>query len=83
MSRVSAKLGGSLLSEKEKNGEYMDWLEIAKVVGAVIAAVVGGGLVLKKISKRNSRSDIRIVSQKNNTAGGDIVAGDSSKKNLK
>lgn len=63
----------------------MDWQAIAKWVGVVIAAAVAAGLVIKlTIShRRSSKSSVRVVSQKNNRAGGDIIAGDSVKKNAK
>ncbi|MDF3081480.1 hypothetical protein [Burkholderia sola] len=63
----------------------MDWQAIAKWVGVVIAAAVAAGLVIKlSVSlRRSSKSSVRIVSQKNNRAGGDIIAGDSVKKNAK
>ncbi|WP_143135416.1 hypothetical protein [Burkholderia ubonensis] len=63
----------------------MDWQAIAKWVGVVIAAAVAAGLVVKlTISlRRSSKSSFRVVSQKNNRAGGDIIAGNSVKKNTK
>ncbi|WP_157654315.1 hypothetical protein [Burkholderia ubonensis] len=63
----------------------MDWQAIAKWVGVVIAAAVAAGLVVKlTISlRRSSKSSVRVVSQKNNRAGGDIIAGNSVKKNTK
>ncbi|WP_156162574.1 hypothetical protein [Burkholderia sp. MSHR3999] len=63
----------------------MDWQAIGKWVGVVIAAAVAAGLVVKlTISlRRSSKSSVRVVSQKNNRAGGDIIAGNSVKKNAK
>lgn len=61
----------------------MDWLEFLKWAGTGIAAAVAGGFVYKRVTTRKSTSSIRLVSQKNNRAGGDIIAGNSVKKNTK
>jgi cell division septal protein FtsQ len=63
----------------------MDWFETMKWVAGVIAAIVGAGLVIKLTYSRKSSNDssIRVVSQKGNHAGGDIIAGDSVKKTEK
>jgi hypothetical protein len=57
----------------------MDWTEIGTWVLAVIAAVGAIGLVVKlSINRKSSRStSTRIVTQNNNRAGRDVVAGDS------
>jgi hypothetical protein len=59
----------------------MDWMEIGKWVAGILA----GGVVFKFVSNRISskKSSIRITSQKNNSAGGDIVGGDSTKTEKK
>lgn len=59
----------------------MDWSEIGKYVGILAAAIGGAGLVLKFSSSRSSKSkkNTRVTIQKNNTAGGDIIGGDSKK----
>ena len=68
-------------------GTVMDWELIGKWLAGIIAAVVASGIVIKitrRTSNRSSnKSSTRIVSQKNNHAGGDIVAGNSIKKNNK
>lgn len=56
----------------------MDWSEIAKWVAGIVALVFGGGLAFKFVSSRNT--SVRMTSQKNNKAGGDIIGGDSAKK---
>lgn len=63
----------------------MDWFEIVMWAAGVIAAIIAAGLVIKLTITRKSSSDssVRIVSQKNNQAGGDIIAGDSVKKDRK
>ena len=58
----------------------MDWIELAKWGGGILAAAIAGGFVFKRVTTRRSANSVRIVSQKNNTAGGDIVAGNSIKK---
>lgn len=60
----------------------MELSEILTWVGAVVAALVAGGFVIKfAINKKNSKiGDVRITTQSNNTAGGDIIGGDSVKK---
>ena len=62
-------------------GVSMDWSEIGKYVGILAAAIGGAGLVLKFSSSRSSKSkkNTRVIIQKNNTAGGDIIGGDSKK----
>lgn len=58
----------------------MEWSNISAIVLGIIG-VLAAGFTIKTIilnrSKKNT--NVRIVSQKNNTAGGDIVAGDSTK----
>ena len=63
----------------------MDWLSIGKWIAGIVAVIVTAGIVIKVVvSTRNSKSkSTRFVSQKNNRAGGDIIAGDSMKKNSK
>lgn len=63
----------------------MNWSEITMAVIAAIVAIVTGGIAIKKITNSNSREkkSTRIVSQKNNIAQGDIVAGDSIKNNTR
>lgn len=60
----------------------MDWEVIGKWVAGIVAALVASGVVVKLVVMRrtSNRSSIRVVSQKNNIAGGDIVAGNSAKK---
>lgn len=60
----------------------MDWLAIGKWVAGIIVAAVGAGIVFKlTVSRRSSsNSSVRITSQKNNIAGGDIVGGDKTTK---
>jgi hypothetical protein len=60
---------------------YMNWSEIILAVIAAIVAIVSGGIVIKSVSKNRSinKKSTRIVSQKNNVAQGDIIAGDSVK----
>lgn len=59
----------------------MDWSEIWKWIAGVIAAIAVSGIAIKYASSRKSsrRSNTNIVSQKKNTAGGDIVGGNSTK----
>ena len=66
-------------------GKMMNWSEITMAVIAAIVAIVTGGIAIKKITNSNSREkkSTRIVSQKNNIAQGDIVAGDSIKNNTR
>lgn len=63
----------------------MDWFEVAKWVAGLATALIAGGLVIKLAVKNKSSKDnsVRIVSQKYNNAGGDIIAGDSVKKTNK
>jgi hypothetical protein len=59
----------------------MDWSTVGKVLLALVAAIAGGLVIKVAVSRRTSRrTEIRFVSQKNNVAGGDIVAGDSTKE---
>lgn len=60
----------------------MDMTELGDWALKVLAALAVGGLVVKfAISRRDSkRSALRITSQRNNVAGGDIIGGDSVKK---
>lgn len=60
----------------------MDWLTIGKWVAGIVAVAVGAGIVFKLTVSRRSSSDssVRITSQKNNIAGGDIVGGDKTTK---
>jgi hypothetical protein len=62
----------------------MDWSTIG-TIGVALAGAIAGGFIIKiVISGRTSRrTDTRIVSQKKNEAGGDIVAGDSTKTTIK
>lgn len=60
-------------------------MDVTKIVLALIAAVaaaLAGGFVWKwtVTNTAKKKSNVRIVSQKNNTAGGDIVAGDKVTK---
>lgn len=58
----------------------MEAADIIKVILVVGAALAAGFSIKVVMSRRNSsKKDLRFVSQKNNTAGGDIVAGDSTK----
>ncbi|HUW50026.1 MAG TPA: hypothetical protein VMV75_03335 [Sulfuricella sp.] len=63
----------------------MDWVEIGKWVASIILALGVGGLVFKfAFTSTNKKSFfMRFVSQKGNTAGRDIIAGDSIKKTEK
>jgi len=63
----------------------MDWNQILLAVIAAIAALITTGAALKFVFKRKTtnRKSIHIVSQKNNTAHGDIIAGDSVKNHTK
>ena len=55
----------------------MDWTEIGKWIGGIIAAAVATGLVFKFAFVRKSSKTSRTVTQTNNRAGRDIVGGDS------
>jgi hypothetical protein len=55
----------------------MDKSSILKVLLAIIA-VVAAGITIRIVKKTKSRTSI--VSQKGNTAGGDIVAGDKNER---
>lgn len=58
----------------------MDVASILKILAAVAAIFAAGFTVKTVVSKRSStKSEFKVVSQKNNTAGGDIVAGSSTK----
>lgn len=60
----------------------MDSADLFKLLAIVGAALAAGVTIKVVISRRNSsKKDIRFISQKNNIAGGDIVAGDSTKTN--
>ncbi|MBQ0960223.1 hypothetical protein KAK06_14810 [Ideonella sp. 4Y11] len=63
----------------------MDWVAIGKWAAPIIAAIIAAGIAFKfTIDRRkSSKSSVRITSQKNNKAGGDIIGGDSVKKNAK
>lgn len=63
----------------------MDWIAIGKWIAGVIVAAIAAGIVFKfTVNRRNySKSSIRVTSQKNLKAGGDIIGGDSVKKNSK
>lgn len=62
----------------------MEWSTIGTVIAAIVGAIAGGLAIKTMIFNRQSKkTDIRIVSQKNNLASGDIVAGDSTKTNTK
>lgn len=56
----------------------MDWTKIILGVLALFAAGLTFKIISRKISKRSS--SFKIVSQKNNIAQGDIVAGDKISK---
>lgn len=58
----------------------MDWLQIGKWVVAAIAALAAVGFVIKFSINRRSRSTVTTqnVTQSNNRAGGDIVAGNKT-----
>lgn len=60
----------------------MDWHEILKWAAGAIAALVAGGIVIKLTfnRKHTATGDVRITTQNNNKAGGDIIGGDSTKK---
>lgn len=62
----------------------MDGATILKIIGA-IASMFAAGYVIKVVisNHQSTKTDVRFVSQKNNVAGGDIVAGDSTKSNTK
>lgn len=62
----------------------MDVASILKILAAVAAIFAAGVTVKTVVSRRSStKSELKFVSQKNNTAGGDIVAGNSTKTNHK
>jgi len=63
----------------------MDWEMLGKWAAAIVSILVASGLVIRvAISRRTSkRSNVRIVSQKNNIVGGDMIAGNSFKRNNK
>lgn len=62
----------------------MEWSSISAIILAVIGVLATGFTIKTIISNRSKRNtNVRIVSQKNNTAGGDIVAGDSTKTTSK
>jgi len=73
--RLRSNVSGN--SSHEKGGN-MDWSEIATWVAGVVALGIGGGLVFRFVSSKNT--SVRVTSQKNNRAGGDIIGGDSVKK---
>lgn len=54
----------------------MDWTRIILALIAIFAA----GIVIKKVITKNT--SIQKVVQKNNTAQGDIVAGDKTTSNI-
>lgn len=62
----------------------MDGATILKIIAA-IASIFAAGYVIKVVisNRQSTKTDVRFVSQKNNVAGGDIVAGDSTKSNTK
>ena len=62
----------------------MDGATILKIICA-IASIFAEGFVIKVVisNRQSTKTDVRFVSQKNNVAGGDIVAGDSTKSNTK
>lgn len=58
----------------------MEWSNISAIVLGIIGVLAAGFTIKTIISNRSKKNtNVRIVSQKNNTAGGDIVAGDSTK----
>ena len=60
----------------------MDSSDVFKLLAFIGAALAAGVTIRVVMSRRNSsKKDIRFISQKNNIAGGDIVAGDSTKSN--
>lgn len=63
----------------------MDLADVWKWVAGAVAALVTGGVVFKLTSSSRSSKDssVRVVTQNNNRAGGDIIAGDSIKKTSK
>lgn len=62
----------------------MDAVEIYKILGIIATALAAGFAIKIVISRKNSsKKETRIISQKNNIAGGDIVAGNSTKTNNK
>lgn len=61
-------------------GANMDWGELGNWVLALIAAVVGVGLVIKFVVIRKSNKSASTIIQKNNEAGGDIVGRDKISK---
>ena len=62
----------------------MEWSTIGTLVAALAGLIAGGFVIKAVVSSRSSRrTETRIVSQKNNQAGGDIVAGDSTKTTTK
>lgn len=63
----------------------MDWIAIGKWAAGILAAAIAAGIVIKfTVNRHNSsKSSIRVTSQKNNKAGGDIIGGDSVKKTTK
>jgi hypothetical protein len=61
----------------------MDLILLAKWAIGVIAAAIAGGFAYKRVITNKSKSSFNIVSQKNNRAGGDIIAGNSVKNSNK
>lgn len=63
----------------------MNWSEITLAIIAAVVAIVSGGIAIRKITNNNSneKKSTRLISQKNNIARGDIIAGDSVKNNTR
>ncbi len=61
----------------------IEWAEVGKWIAGLFAVAVGGGLVVRFTRSSSQNSQTSIVSQKNNTAGGDIIAGNSVKNEKK
>ncbi|MGS5089910.1 hypothetical protein ACVC7V_25795 [Hydrogenophaga sp. A37] len=58
----------------------MDWQEIGKWVVAIVAAVVGGGIVFRFVFVKKNNNSERTVTQMHNRAGRDIIGGDKIDK---
>lgn len=54
-----------------------DWKKTLEIIGAIVAAIIGAGLVLK-FTFRKKVSNTKVI-QKNNTIGGDNAGRDINK----
>jgi amino acid permease len=55
-----------------------NWKKVLEIIGVIVAAIVGAGLVVKFTSSKKSENTKTV--QKNNTIGGDNAGRDINKK---